>query len=71
MSKPTKSIIFNKFKIKNLICSTHFGKVYSGINVKNKEPIAIEAYNFTDNWGSFCINSHNFLIMLSNNSLLL
>ena len=45
MSKPTKSIIFNKFKIKNLICSTHFGKVYSGINVKNKEPIAMKFEN--------------------------
>ena len=45
MSKPTKSIIFNKFKIKNLICSTHFGKVYSGINVKNKEPVAMKFEN--------------------------
>ena len=42
MSKPTKSIIFNKYKIKKLIASTHFGWLYEGINIKEKEPVAMK-----------------------------
>ena len=42
MSKPTKAIIFNKYQIKKLIASTHFGYLYEGINIKTKEPVAIK-----------------------------
>ena len=42
MSKPTKSIIFNKYRIKKLIASTHFGWLYEGINIKEKEPVAMK-----------------------------
>ena len=42
MSKPTKAIIFNKYQIKKLIAATHFGWLYEGINIKEKEPVAIK-----------------------------
>ena len=42
MSKPTKAIIFNKYQIKKLIASSHFGLVYEGINIRDKEPIAMK-----------------------------
>ena len=42
MSKPTKTIIFNKYRIKKLIASTHFGWLYEGINIKEKEPVAMK-----------------------------
>ena len=42
MSKPTKDLIFKKYQIKKLIASTHFGFLYEGINIKNKEPVAMK-----------------------------
>ena len=42
MSKPSKTIIFNKYQIKKLIASSHFGWLYEGINIKNKEPVAMK-----------------------------
>ena len=42
MSKPTKAIIFNKYQIKKLIAATHFGWLYEGINIREKEPVAIK-----------------------------
>ena len=42
MLKPSKTIIFNKYQIKKLIASSHFGWLYEGINIKNKEPVAMK-----------------------------
>ena len=42
MSKPPKGLIFNKYQIKKLIASTHFGYLYEGINIKEKEPVAMK-----------------------------
>ena len=42
ISKPPKSIIFNKYQIKKLISKTHFGWLYEGINIKDKECVAMK-----------------------------
>ena len=42
MSKPTKALIFNKYQIKKLIASTHFGYLYEGINIKENEAVAMK-----------------------------
>ena len=41
MSKPPK-IIFNKYQIKKLIAKTRFGWLYEGINIKDKESVAMK-----------------------------
>ena len=37
-----KRIIFNKYRIKKLICKTHFSELYEGININDKELVAIK-----------------------------
>ena len=37
-----KRLIFKKFRIKKLICSTHCAMVYEGINELNEEPVALK-----------------------------
>ena len=50
MSKPTKALIFNKFRIKKLIASSHFGLLYEGINIKNNELVAMKFQKKTANF---------------------
>ena len=38
----SKQLIFGKFKLVKEIGEGSFGKVYSGINIKTKEPVAIK-----------------------------
>ena len=42
ISKPQKSIIFNKYRIKKLIAKTHFGWLYEGINIKENQSVALK-----------------------------
>ena len=37
-----KQLIFGKFKLLKEIGEDSFGKVYSGINIKTQEPVAIK-----------------------------
>ena len=37
-----KRIIFNKYRIEKLICKTHFSELYEGININDKELVAIK-----------------------------
>ena len=42
VSSPPKSIIFNKYRIKKLIAKTYFGWLYEGLNIKEKELVAMK-----------------------------
>ena len=42
MKVKNNTLIFKKYKIKNLICQTKLSAVYEGINVKDNEPVAIK-----------------------------
>ena len=42
ISKPQKSIIFNKYRIKKLIAKTHFGWLYEGLNIKENQSVALK-----------------------------
>ena len=57
----SKKLIFNKYKVQNLLYSSSKGSVYKGVNKKDNTPVAIKLANKNEKYNLFESEAYYFI----------